>query len=84
MLLFLKLREVKTTPYKVRWNGYDRTVDTWEPITLPQGYASMVTAFNESHEKDVERLTVDRRCETETKEAHALKSTVKHTRLCCA
>jgi hypothetical protein len=37
--------KVKTTLYKVRWNGYDRTGDTWEPITHLQGYASMVKAF---------------------------------------
>ena len=37
--------KVKTTVYRVRWNGYDRTGDTWEPITHLQGYASMVKAF---------------------------------------
>jgi hypothetical protein len=42
--------------YKVRWRGYDRKGDMWEPITHLQGYASMVkAAFKESHDKDVER-----------------------------
>ncbi len=27
--------KVKTTLYRVSWNGYDRTGDTWEPITHP-------------------------------------------------
>ncbi len=35
----------------------DKTGDTWEPITHLQGYTTMVKVFNESHEKDVERLT---------------------------
>ena len=40
----------------------------------------MVKAFSEeSHEKDVERLPADRRCETESKEAHALAHDPKHT-----
>ncbi len=64
--------KVKTTVYRVRWSGYDRTGDTWEPITQLQGYASMVKTFKESHEKDVERLAADRRCEVESKEAHIL------------
>ncbi len=59
--------KVKTTLYKVRWSGYDKTGDTWEPIIHLQGYASMVKEFKESHEKDVERLSADRRCETEAK-----------------
>ena len=37
----------------------------------------MVKAFNESHEKDVERLAADRRREAESKEAHALKNAPK-------
>ena len=81
-MLLLKLRKVKTTQYKVRWSGYDRTGDIWELITHLQGYVSTVKEFKESHKKDVERLVVDRRCETESKEAHALKSTAKHTVLC--
>jgi 5-formaminoimidazole-4-carboxamide-1-beta-D-ribofuranosyl 5'-monophosphate synthetase len=36
-------------------------------------------AFKESHEKNVETLSVDRRCETESKETHALKNAPKHT-----
>jgi hypothetical protein len=55
---------VKTTLYKVRCIGYDRTGDTWEPMTHLQGYYnrhdSMVKEFKESHEKDVKILTADR------------------------
>ncbi len=47
--------KVKTTVYRVRLSGYDRTGDTWEPITHLQGYTSMVKTFKESHEKDVEK-----------------------------
>ncbi len=74
--------KVKTTLYKVRWSGYDRTGDTWEPIIHLQGYATMVKGFKESHEKDVERLVADRRRETESKETHTLKNTPNHTVLC--
>ncbi len=73
---------MKTTLYKVRWSRYDRTGDTWEPITHLQGYTSMVKAFNESHEKDVERLAADRRCDTESKETHTLKNAPNHTVVC--
>ncbi len=66
--------KVKTTVYRVRWSGYGRTGDVWEPITHLQGYVIMVKTFNESHEKDVERLSSDRRCEAESKESHALKN----------
>ena len=71
--------KVTTTLYKVRWRGYDRKGDPWEPITHLRGYASMVKAFKESHEKDVERLAGDRRREAESKEAHALANAPKHT-----
>ena len=64
--------KMKTSLYKVRWIGYDRKGDTWEPITHLKGYASMVKALKESHEKDVQRLTADRRREAESKEAHTL------------
>jgi hypothetical protein len=36
-------------------------------------------AFKESHEKDVERLSADRRCDTESKETHSLKNAPKDT-----
>jgi hypothetical protein len=32
--------KVKMALYKVRWKGYDRKGDTWEPITHLQGYRS--------------------------------------------
>ena len=41
------------------------------PITYLQGYTITVKAFKESHEKDVERLSPDRRRETESKEVSA-------------
>lgn len=34
--------KVRTTLYKVRWEGYDKKDDTWEPITHLQGYGTMV------------------------------------------
>ena len=34
--------KVRTTLYNVRWQGYDKKDDTWEPITHLQGYATMV------------------------------------------
>jgi hypothetical protein len=34
--------KVRTTLYKVRWKGYDKKDDTWEPITHLQGYATIV------------------------------------------
>ncbi len=42
----------------------------------------MVLSFKESHEKDFERLTADRRLETESKEAHTLPNASKHTVMC--
>jgi hypothetical protein len=44
-----------------------------------QGYVRMVKTFKESYEKDVERLTVDRRSESESKETHVLKNAPEHT-----
>jgi hypothetical protein len=74
--------KVKTTLYKVRWSGYDRTGDLWEQITHLQGYSIMVKSFKESHENDAEGLTADRRRESESKETHTLKNDFKHTVLC--
>jgi hypothetical protein len=34
--------KVRTTLYKVRSEGYDKKDDTWESITHPQGYTTMV------------------------------------------
>ena len=53
--------KVKTTVYRVRWSGYDRTGDTWEPIIHLQGHVRMVKS-------------TDRRREAESKEAHSLKN----------
>jgi hypothetical protein len=41
---------------------------TWEPILHLQGCTYMVKVFRESHEKDVERLSTDRPCQSESKE----------------
>ena len=51
-------------------------------ITKQVFYPIMVKVFRESHEKDVERLTVDRRRETESKEVHTLKKAPNHVVLC--
>jgi hypothetical protein len=75
--------KVKTTLYKVRWRGYDRKGDTWEPITHLQGYASMVKAFNESHEKDVERLAADRRSDSGQNQKKHMLSLMLPNILCC-
>ena len=71
--------KVRTTLYKVRWEGYDKKDDTWEPITHLQGYATMVKAFKESHAKDVEKLSADRLREAEKKAKDNAGSTPKHT-----
>ncbi len=55
--------KIRTTLYKVRWEGYDKKDDTWEPITYLQGYATMVKSFKESHAKDLEKLATDRQCQ---------------------
>ena len=39
--------KVRTNLYTVRWQGYDKKDDTWEPITHLQGYAIMVKSFKE-------------------------------------
>ena len=71
--------KVRSTLYKVRWEGYDKKDDTWEPISHLQGYATMVKAFKESHAKDLEKLTTDRLCESENKTKDDLTNTPKHT-----
>jgi hypothetical protein len=57
---------MKLIPEQIDRFGEDfHSQDT--PITHLQGYDSMVKAFKESQEKDVQRLTTDRRCEAESK-----------------
>jgi hypothetical protein len=45
--------KIRTTIYKVRWEGYDKKDDTWESITYLQGYDTMVKSLKESHAKDL-------------------------------
>jgi len=71
--------KVRTTLYKVPWEGYEMKDDTWEPITHIQGYVTMVKTFKESHVKDVEKLSADRLCEDEKKTRDNGTSTPKHT-----
>jgi hypothetical protein len=71
--------KVRTTLYKVRWEGYDKKDDTWEPITHLQGYATMVKSFKESHAKDLEKLAADRQREAEKKARDDLLDAPKHT-----
>jgi hypothetical protein len=49
--------KIRTTLYKVRWEGFDKKDDTWETITYLQGYVTMVKSFKESHVTDLEKLT---------------------------
>ncbi len=37
--------KVRTTLYKVRWEGYDMKDDTGEPITHLHGYGTMVKLY---------------------------------------
>jgi hypothetical protein len=55
--------KIRTTLYKVRWEGYDKKDDTWESITYLQGYVTMVKSCKESHVKDLEKLSADRQCQ---------------------
>jgi hypothetical protein len=71
--------KVRTTLYKVCWEGYDKKDDTWESITDLRGYVTMVKAFKESHVKDVEKLDADRVSEDEKKVKDNAVSTPKHT-----
>ena len=57
--------KIRTSLYKVRWEGYDKKDDTWDPITYLQGYVTMVKSFKESHVKDLEKLVADRTREDE-------------------
>jgi hypothetical protein len=71
--------KVRTTLYKVRWEGYDKKDDTWEPITQLQGYATMVKTFKESDAKDVEKLAADRLREADKKVKDNATITPKRT-----
>ena len=51
--------EIRTTLYRVRWEGYDKKDDTWEPITHLQGYTTMVKSFKKSHAKDLRKIQKD-------------------------
>jgi hypothetical protein len=55
----------RTTLDKVRWEGYDKKDDTWEPITYLQRYATIVKSFKESHAKDLVKLAADLQREEE-------------------
>jgi hypothetical protein len=70
--------KVRTTLYKVRWEGYDKKDDTWEPITHLQGYPVMVKSFKESHVKDLEKLVADRQCQEEKRATDDLLDTVPY------
>jgi hypothetical protein len=76
--------KVRTTLYKVRWEGYDKKDDTWEPITHLQGYATMVKSFKESHAKDLEKLAADRQRQAGKKVTEDLVNAPKHTVLSMA
>jgi len=76
--------KVRTTLYKVRWEGYDKKDDTWEPITHLQGYATMVKSFKESHAKDLEKLAADRQRQAEKKATEDLVNAPQHTVLSMA
>ena len=76
--------KVRTTIYKVRWEGYDKKDDTWEPITHLQGYATMVKSFKESHAKDLEKLAADRQRQAEKKAKEDLVNAQQHTVLSMA
>ena len=71
--------KVRTTLYKVRWEGYDKKDDTWESITHLQGYDTTVKTFKESHVKEVEKLAADRLSEEEKKSTDDVTITPKHT-----
>ena len=71
--------KVRTTLYKVRWEGYDKKDDTWEPITYLQGYDTMVKSFKESHTKDLEKLAADRQRDEGKTSTDDLVNTPKHT-----
>ncbi len=71
--------KIRTSLYKVRWEGYDKKDDTWDPITYLQGYVTMVKSFKESHVKDLEKLPVDRQCQEAKTSTDDLVKISKHT-----